>query len=1371
MIIDSPIISGSYSASGSLNQFGNVVISGSLTVTGSIIGTASFASTASYLSGYVSPFPFTGSAIISGSLAVTGSLFVTGSQTFIGTKTITGSVFISGSKTVIGTNTVTGSMLISGSLDVNGPITATTLIVQTITASQEYSSGSNVFGNSLANTQILTGSVSITGSLAVNGSNAVLTNQTSSMSASYALNATSASSAISSSFANTAGSLVTTSNYQMASLGVGTAPVAPFKGNFYGQVIVQNGINNATGQQSLIFAYPGITNNLTHSIWSGHDASVANYNKLDFYIGKTSGLAAVNVLSLRSSQPVLIGSDTGLGLTVSGSTVISGSLTSTTGITGSLLGTSSFANNATSASYALTASFSLNVPVTASYANNANSASYALSSSFATTASYLSGYVSPFPFTGSAIISGSLTVTGSANLPNITGSLQGTASYAVTASNAVTASYLSGYVSPFPFTGSAIISGSLAVTGSLTITGSNTLIGTKTITGSVFISGSKNIIGTNTVTGSMLISGSTGISGSLTVNSLSGSGVRYLVADESGSITAQSASAALKSTQAFTSTAGQTTFSVTNGYSTGYVDVFINGSKLSTAEFTDTSGTNIVLATGSFVNDTVEVVKYTPAAGVTNNVLRQLTTLTGSAGQTVFSASYTPGLLDIFYNGSRLSPSDYTANNGTYFTLATGSAANDILDVLVYSYQVGAFSGIGGAGLANQLSFFNTTSSISGSTNLTYNGSTLTLVGNKVITGSVFISGSKTIIGTNTITGSLFVTGSQTFIGTKTITGSVFISGSKTVIGNNTVSGSMSISGSLDVNGTITATTLVVQTINVTQSYSSGSNIFGNNISNTQAFTGSVLVTGSVNVNSGSFYIGSNNQIGVNNNSPSSQFVVGKIGNNATLELNLNNVGYSRIFSYDRGATASTNLILQDPGGYVGIGTTAPSSSLHIYGSTYFGSRLILERTAGAIGRYSMGVSTANNQFDITDEAQGNLTRFSINSSGSVGIGTTSPTGTYSKLTVAGGIQITDDNNAKLEIGRYSSGALYSYIKIGTNSNGLRITNAADSIDLFTFTNSGNVGIGTTPSSWSSPFVAIQGGTYGQHIGFQTNGPDIKIGTNNYYNSGYIYTVSSNGAAQLNIGGNSGFQFNVAPSGTAGNAVTFTTAMAITSAGNVSIGNGTYNPTLIFNSGGATSYYGIIKTDNDVDFLQLSGGSVVAYNNAATISLTGANRYGTYTAGMLNLSAGNATNNTTYGYIQFSTANTLRMQISYNGAIGTTSGGTNIYNPSDLRLKKNITALTYGLSEILALKPSKFNWKDGFSQSEADKDMLGFIAQDIQSVIPEAVESFGQTVTVKTGDHDYSVENPLRVNEKFIIPVLVKAIQELQEKLERNNIN
>jgi hypothetical protein len=42
-----------------------------------------------------------------------------------------------------------------------------------------------------------------------------------------------------------------------------------------------------------------------------------------------------------------------------------------------------------------------------------------------------------------------------------------TASWAI---NALTASYLEGYISPFPFTGSAQITGSLEVTGSLNVT-------------------------------------------------------------------------------------------------------------------------------------------------------------------------------------------------------------------------------------------------------------------------------------------------------------------------------------------------------------------------------------------------------------------------------------------------------------------------------------------------------------------------------------------------------------------------------------------------------------------------------------------------------------------------------------------------------------------------------------------------------------------------------------------------------------------------------------------------------------------------------------------------------------------------------------
>jgi len=80
-----------------------------------------------------------------------------------------------------------------------------------------------------------------------------------------------------------------------------------------------------------------------------------------------------------------------------------------------------------------------------------------------------------FNVTGSSIMSGSLNVTG-----GITGSLFGTSSYALTAS------YLEGYVDPFPYTGSAEITGSLGVTGSLIVSGSSTVVGDTNIDGNLY---------------------------------------------------------------------------------------------------------------------------------------------------------------------------------------------------------------------------------------------------------------------------------------------------------------------------------------------------------------------------------------------------------------------------------------------------------------------------------------------------------------------------------------------------------------------------------------------------------------------------------------------------------------------------------------------------------------------------------------------------------------------------------------------------------------------------------------------------------------------------------------------------------------------
>ena len=60
------------------------------------------------------------------------------------------------------------------------------------------------------------------------------------------------------------------------------------------------------------------------------------------------------------------------------------------------------------------------------------------------------------------------------------------------------------------------------------------------------------------------------------------------------------------------------------------------------------------------------------------------TIYTASAGQTVFSVSYTVGRLLVFVNGVLLSPADYTAADGTTVTLATACSAGDLIDLCPY---------------------------------------------------------------------------------------------------------------------------------------------------------------------------------------------------------------------------------------------------------------------------------------------------------------------------------------------------------------------------------------------------------------------------------------------------------------------------------------------------------------------------------------------------------------------------------------------------------------------------------------------------------------------------------------------------------------
>ena len=119
-------------------------------------------------------------------------------------------------------------------------------------------------------------------------------------------------------------------------------------------------------------------------------------------------------------------------------------------------------------------------------------------------------------------------------------------------------------------------------------------------------------IGTTTASDKLKVLGDLAFTGALKVTDLglSGSNGQYLKSVGSGVTWAAFPTA--RTTQTFTATAGQTSFSFT--YNVNFIDVFVNGSKLKSTDFTATNGTSVVLGVGAFVGDTVELISYNTTA-------------------------------------------------------------------------------------------------------------------------------------------------------------------------------------------------------------------------------------------------------------------------------------------------------------------------------------------------------------------------------------------------------------------------------------------------------------------------------------------------------------------------------------------------------------------------------------------------------------------------------------------------------------------------------------------------------------------------------------------------------------------------------------
>lgn len=132
--------------------------------------------------------------------------------------------------------------------------------------------------------------------------------------------------------------------------------------------------------------------------------------------------------------------------------------------------------------------------------------------------------------------------------------------------------------------------------------------------------------------------------------------VRYLGIPASGVTTT-----AYRTVTEFTATAGQTSFSVPS-YTVGYVDVYRNGVMLGSADYTATTGTTIVLASGATAGDLVEVISF-----YVSSVLNAIPGTAGSVGTTY--------LADASVTKAKMASNGAWAPTGTVLQVVQGSYA------------------------------------------------------------------------------------------------------------------------------------------------------------------------------------------------------------------------------------------------------------------------------------------------------------------------------------------------------------------------------------------------------------------------------------------------------------------------------------------------------------------------------------------------------------------------------------------------------------------------------------------------------------------------------------------------------------------------
>ena len=204
----------------------------------------------------------------------------------------------------------------------------------------------------------------------------------------------------------------------------------------------------------------------------------------------------------------------------------------------------------------------------------------------------------------------------------------------------------------------------LASAGGITTTGGDLYVG-----GNLYADG--NLVYTDSSAVNLNITGIATFGGQISAGGTTGTDGQYLQSTGVGVTWASFPT--LRTTQTTVATDGQTTFNF--AYNVNFLDVFINGIKLTSSEYTATSGTQIILASPAFGGDIVEFHSYN-------------TTSTGGSGGG--GASILNDLSDVTIG---------SLSNNQILRYNSGSS---VWENVTVSYATEAFVGLSTSGLASE---------------------------------------------------------------------------------------------------------------------------------------------------------------------------------------------------------------------------------------------------------------------------------------------------------------------------------------------------------------------------------------------------------------------------------------------------------------------------------------------------------------------------------------------------------------------------------------------------------------------------------------------------------------------------------------------